>query len=384
MAVSSNYITDRRPDFYGGQQAEYLEFADQTINDGVVQLRTGMGGKKDPSELFFELLGTYQRKRHEIALKHQTKNGEKFGEPRTGKDVPGVGFALTGLYGQYEEYNTLFKEQLFPLIFKMSHNLREFYEKKTFVEETCLGRKIKFALEVKDTAETKELTSPPTEAQVQAALGTDKSYEEIQNDYGLMLRLKKERPEWYQKLNMRRILDQLNIDFPSPFQSGICEGNMGNLKNLYVIGTLRIQIEDKMYAISRYVTWLYTDYSIDPVVRMMEHSKVYIVHQDTFLIDETLQEISRVFAKAVLWNKEKDSLKGLKETVALIRFLFAHCMPSSRGDGAIGDWLELTIYRYHGFSDTRYNPNKLPCFEALSTLFLSTYVRNYADIITVA
>lgn len=384
---STNYIIERSPDFYGGKQEDYLKFADQSINEGIVHLTSGIGAKKNPSELFFELLHTYQENRHEIALRHQTPRAEYFGTPRISKQTPEAGLALTGLYEKYETHNTLFKEQLAPLLSKMKHDLRGFSQKNTSVTEKCLGRVCKFAIEVKDAAETKELTSPPSEAEVQAALGTEKSYEEIQNNYDLMLRIKTEHFDWYQKLTMHRVLYEIYKAFPSPkilsFEEGRCIGNTGNFKNLYVIGTLRIQIGSKLYAISRYVTWLYTNYRTDPVDRMLEHSKVFIVHQDTFLIDETLQEISRIFADAVRWDHQKDSLQALKNNVALIRFLFAHCMPSARGDGAIGDWLELTLYRYHGFSNTRYNPNRLPCFEALSTLSLSQYLRNYEKTITV-
>jgi hypothetical protein len=33
------------------------------------------------------------------------------------------------------------------------------------------------------------------------------------------------------------------------------------------------------------------------------------------------------------------------------------------GDGAIGDWLELILYRYHGFEKTQHNSSLLPCIE---------------------
>lgn len=278
--------------------------------------------------------------------------------------------------------------QLTPLLSRLSHNLSGFSEKTAAVQEKCLGRVCKFVVEIKNAAEIRELASLPYETEVQAALGTDKSYKEIQDDFNLMRQLKTEHPAWYNQLNMRRILGAMNEAFPSPrilsLERGECEGNPGNLKCIYAIGTLRLQIGSKrLFALSRYVTWLYTTYNTDPVERMVKYSKVFIVHQDTFLIDETLQEISRVFSEAILWDKEKDSLQTLMDTVALMRFLFAHCMPSGRGDGAIGDWLELTIYRYHGFSKTRYAPDRLPCFEALSTLTLSSYLRNYRETITV-
>ena len=82
-----------------------------------------------------------------------------------------------------------------------------------------------------------------------------------------------------------------------------------------------------------------------------------------------------------LWNKETDSLKELKNRVALIRFTYAHCMPSARGDGAIGDWLELALYRFHGFRKTEYNSERLPCFEPLVSL--SHYLKRYDEIIRV-
>ena len=85
-----------------------------------------------------------------------------------------------------------------------------------------------------------------------------------------------------------------------------------------------------------------------------------------------------------IYEKIPETVEDLKDRVALFRFTFSHCMPSHRGDGAIGDWLELMIYRVHGFVNTRYNSEKLACFETLTSLSLSRYRREYDTIITVS
>ena len=58
-------------------------------------------------------------------------------------------------------------------------------------------------------------------------------------------------------------------------------------------------------------------------------------------------------------------------------------MPSARGDGAIGDWLELAIYRFHVFNKTHHHSDTLPCFDPLASLSLSHYCGRYDNTITV-
>lgn len=112
MSALSNYLYRKTPDFYGGKQEEYLNFSEQTINQGVSELASGVQANKNLSELFFGILETFQKKSSEIAIKHENKKAELFGKPRNKKNAGYPGAWNTGLYSHYEEYNEIVKKQI--------------------------------------------------------------------------------------------------------------------------------------------------------------------------------------------------------------------------------------------------------------------------------
>jgi hypothetical protein len=182
---------------------------------------------------------------------------------------------------------------------------------------------------------------------------------------------------------MSHYLKALAIECPSPKQiptaSGriILAGNPSNLKSMYVLATNRLEVDGKLYAMSQYLTWMYCDYSEDPVDRMVKHSKVMVIHQDTFLIETTVKNIAKIFKESVLWNRDKDSLADLKNKVALLRYEFAHSMPFVRGSAAIAEWLEAAIYHHHGFTEFRHSKTSLTDLEALTSLTLEDFMKRY-------
>ena len=60
----------------------------------------------------------------------------------------------------------------------------------------------------------------------------------------------------------------------------------------------------------------------EPVERMKGRSQIAILHQDVFLIEATLKNISQIFEKAVLWNSKTEDLSILKDEVGLISLYF--------------------------------------------------------------
>jgi hypothetical protein len=173
-------------------------------------------------------------------------------------------------------------------------------------------------------------------------------------------------------------------NYPSPrmvflesgFQSR--EGKDENLKSFNVVATSRIKVNGKSYAASQYITWLYRDFQTDPLTRMKECSKVVIMHQDKFLVEETLKEISKIFAKIVLWDK-KDP-QELKETMAIFRRYFAHAMPKERGSAAEAEWYERMLYLSHDYLVT-YNNKVMIDLEALTSTLDSNFVADYPAMI---
>jgi hypothetical protein len=129
---------------------------------------------------------------------------------------------------------------------------------------------------------------------------------------------------------------------------------------------MRLQVEGKMVPLSQYITWMCVDQEEDTIDRMTNESVSTIIHQDPFLIREMLQDVAKLFKEAVLWNRDKDDLKKLKDRVALIDYELSHAMPFYRGSAAIAEWIEMALYQYHGFT-LRYLPEKLVNLEALTS-----------------
>ena len=382
----SDYLYKRSPDKYGGQQEDYYRLSEIAIGTAVDLMREGAASSKDPSDIFFDVIKMMWESRHAIAVKHGTDKSHLFGVLR--KDTKATCLSpITGLGSPYDEYNRVCLAQLHPILMGLKHDLRTFTDFKTKPSETVLGRTCSFEVEVFDGDRLREkgIDRVVTKEELRAVLGVDKSLSEVLSDVELVARLKKESKELYDRLTLNQLIINIIHTYPPPKVTAVSVvGDTDYLKSLYVVGTLRLEIvPGKCYALSRYLTWMYQDYATDPVDRMKARSIVTVVHQDMFLNPETLKAVAQLFKEAFSFDPAKDTVKALKERVALIRFVYAHCMPCARGDGAVGDWLELALYRYHGFTKTRFNPDKLPAFEPLASLSFSRYLGAYDSIITV-
>ncbi len=367
MSSLSNYL-DNKGFPYPGSQQEYLQRAEAAIEAGIHQIQLEVSCGKDLTAIFFDVMRLFQGERRRIAEDFGDEDAHLFGRPRTDKDLS-LYFSSTPLAFHYEEYNTVFMNQLKEILSEMNRTPRGFHIKKSVKEETVLDRKVKFEVEILDIPDLWERTLDASEANLQRLLNTKKSYCDIAADYDLMKRLKKEAPKIYQGVS----LNVASSDFLMRFE--------GKLKSNIALCTLRAEVSGKLYGMSRYLSSFDPDGVNDPIKNILQ-SPTAIMHQDTFLIDDTLVEISKIFKEAVSWTSEQD-VKDLKDRVALFRFMYSHCTPCVRGDGAIGDWFELAIYRYHGFARTRFAQDKLPCFETLASISLSRYVSEYDKIITV-
>jgi hypothetical protein len=135
-------------------------------------------------------------------------------------------------------------------------------------------------------------------------------------------------------------------------------------------------VQGKLYAVTQYLTWLYRDFVTHPVDRMLECSTVMVLHQDNFLIDDTLKEIALIFAKAVLANQENQS--DLEQNTGLLRHYFANNMPCERGSASIGEMFEGSIYGARDL-EVHYNPKKQIDLEALTSPLLSLFMENYRN-----
>lgn len=387
----TSYITDRLPDFYGGRQAEYLELAEKAIESGVSLLATQGQDKADPVALYHKVMRVFQETRTEIALRHHTKDAHLFGMRRDDPKTRKASYLTpyTDLVGQYAEYNKKYLERLVPILHRIPHDLKTF--SKTSLEEQgiVLGKHYSFRIELLDSVELQKRNymGLPTDENLQKVLGIkDKTIEEIVHDYDLMQRLKVECKDLYDQMVIGSIIEIINRKFPSPWMRGkVDEKKISRFefKNIYVLTTLRLEIEKgKMACVGRHLTWMYQNWQEDPVERMRAHSVDYVIHQDPFLIQRTQDFCAKLFADILTWDRTKP-LDDLKDRVALLRFTYAYSMPCERGDGAVGDWLELALYRHHGFVKTRHDPAQLPCFEPLSTIDPADYLKKYRNTVIV-
>ena len=56
-------------------------------------------------------------------------------------------------------------------------------------------------------------------------------------------------------------------------------------------------------------------------------------------------------------------------------------MPFARGSAAIGEWLEASIYHYHGFDGFHHKTTTLGDLEAITALSLSDFLNRYDETI---
>lgn len=387
-SVSGNYLVDRRPDKFGGNQAGYIQRSEAAIQSGVAQIRGAVQGGNDLKALFFTILDQFASERHAIAVDHRTEKAEHFGRKRM--DMV-CSFHFTPINMLYEEFNPKMLS-LFQRVLKGKVPFSgEPPAKKFELEETCLGRRCYFEIELvteRDIVEREmdqavpmklllmnlgkmrpdfvepeidESHFPPTEQEKRLL----KTFNDTMKD------VKANCPGLYRHERIYELIQGLDNTYPTKERN--VDGTINprykpaNQRNLLVFGKLRIEIQGKKLALSEYMTWACLDGKTDPVGRM-KNAHVTILHQDRFLIEGMLQEIAAVFEKAVRCDSSIEKVSGLKDQVALIRYLFAHAMPFSRGSAAIGEWLEKTIYQYHGYECER-NPETMGDLEALTTLW---------------
>ena len=373
----SNYIVDRSPKKYGGVQNEYLQQVDLIVAGTSKKFHQAVSDKRNLQELFHEVLNFLGTERHRLAVEHGTKDADAFGFPRDQeKDFPSP-FCATPLSAPYEEYNT----KLMPFIYKhlnpLKRTLREFKQTELKVqEESYEGRKcsLEFSIltfeKVKDWSidlcyeEYKRFCKLCSINAVDESSYTHQDFFSLVNSKKAMLNLKQNSIEDYKKFKLSMLIGQIR---------NLYEGR----KSDWVLATIRFEVDNKMYALSQYLTWLYRDYSTDPFEHMKENSIISVVHQDPFLINPMLQDIAKIFQKVIEY-RDGDVAK-LKNTVALLQYEIAHAMPFKRGSAAISEWLEMAIYRYHGFKMT-YNSGVMVNLEAL-TLTPAQFVREYEKMI---
>lgn len=382
--MCSTYIVDRMPAKYGGYQKAYQDEFKALVSWGARQIKEAPKDEKALVDLFFRMFDHFSEQRKRIALAHGTTGAEHFGIRR---DLEGTKeFYLTVLDQGYSEYNKKILKVLAPHLRGMSLDRKETSHKIKKIEDLDSSLTIEI-LEQQELLDRKWLQTPiadecpsefiaiePLRDRVRA--GKTLNLDERQRHKIGLKHLKEKTPAIYQQIKMLALFSQFMTEFPSPKVTPQPNGTYkidgveGNLKSIWVLATARVSVKGKMYATTQYLTWLYRDFKTHPVDRMLKYSTCMLIHQDNFLIADTLQEIARIFARVVL----ADDKKEFKTQVDLLRFYFAHNMPSERGSAAEGEMIKGSLYGARDLSII-YEPKYQIDLEALTSPLLSRFMR---------
>jgi hypothetical protein len=138
--------------------------------------------------------------------------------------------------------------------------------------------------------------------------------------------------------------------------------------------------EKRMEPLSRYFVPLHIrpgESAKGTLSRMIANAAPYIVHQDLYSINETLQVCGALFKRVMRW-KNSEPQRLLKEQMAGMIWLLAHNHRDERGTASETEWLERAIYKAHGFAVRALTTRMIDCV-ALATPLLSAFVPLYID-----
>ncbi len=379
---SSTYVIDRAPQRFGGQQRDYEERSQRIVEQTAQEFRDAVRNGLDLTEVFHRVLGDLGRQRGQIARDHGYADKGRFGIARDSEEGFLGPVAMTILTRPYEAYNPKVVSVMQRYLRRMGHSLREFTEKeKSFPEASSLGRRMKTTVNIYSSEDQEKWLAVDTREKVSqlyelsgVPLPEDRSLRSEQlaqiltENRAAMIRLKERSPEKYKFLKLNQIISQMR------------RIETDRRKSDFALVSRYLEIDNKLYAITQFLTWMYRDFMQDPVEKMSHHSVAALIHQDPFIIKSTLDGAAKVFKEAIECNRE--DLKTLKEKVLLVNFLAAHAMRSSRGESAIIEWLERAIYAYHGLK-VEYNQSKMVNLEALTST-LDEFAREYDSCVAIS
>lgn len=423
---ASAYLVSRKPEMYGGYQDNYLQVTECVVSQSPKLIESAIRTGQALTETFRLVLETVGEMRQFVANNHDTEDKELFGIPRN--QGPSWGMLTTPLSGPYAEYNGRLLSVLQRHLRAIGVDPTQWPQPEPKIDlETALGRRAcyKFRmleesdilldlssakkpfehLEERAKAACRNPSLPlegkykamlvqlkllglTTPTQIQQFLhmtffnfkegpmrricpllgmpSTGKSMASLHGSKETMERLKKLSVADYKRMLLADSIGRAHLLFPEEKKSD------------WIVVTLLSEMGGRVYPLTQYLTWINRE-APDPITHMTDHSNITVVHQDPFLMDNTLQDVALLFEQAVKWKPE-EGLPSLKNRVCLLHYELQHATPFKRGSGAAGEWMEQIIYRYHGYRVT-YNDTQLPPFEAL-TSSLSDFAKNYDTMLT--
>lgn len=336
------YFVAQEPSRFGGQQEDYEKRANAAIAEVAEEICRCRNDNGDFRVLFFNLIEKLSAIRSQIAKDHGTEDAELFGSRRDITGLPG-GAAVLPLLDVYEKYNTKILEVFSKYLSKMTSEGKKEYTES----EEYNGRHSSLEIELISVEEREEKGYnidlidflPPYIKEAAYILPEQLTQKQIGEYHQKFRRFKTEFPEEYKIRRMACGLKSLDQLCPMSKLVRLISNSS------YVHVRLRTQVDGKLYGITDYFTWMYGSQSVDPGKQIKMGSSVMLHHQDDYLIQPTLEEIAKVFEIAVRWDRDKQDLKVLKDSMTLLCYLLTHNMRDVRGSSAENEWLTFGIYQ---------------------------------------
>lgn len=433
------FVFSQSPSKYGNKQEDYLERANLAIHETAKSIRNHKNNHGDFRQLFFELLAQLGHLRGKIAQDHGSENPGLFGCRRDAY-YPGMISTLV-LGGPFTKYGVHTLQLLGKYLQSMQNPDGTFERKELKIEDQCEGKTSTLAIEIlnDEDLKTQGYKEDPSTC-LPLTLKNHKRIWQLNLDHPEVKKYREGFREFKQansssycarkmahatqninrinycpapidvkydqstrNLILKQILSQASIE--SRFQAEqlfekIDEKQLlrdyfpknrkevlGNRKSHYVHVLLRTQVDGKLYSMLNYITWMYEKEEWithknprhNPVKRMIERSKVMLIHQDEYLIEPTLQETAKVFEKAVMWDRNSQDLQTLKNTMAHFCYLFSLAHPFVRGSAAVREWLEEAIYQSLDVKHTYDKNNVMLDLEAFANGLFSQFQEAYNE-----
>lgn len=341
----SSYVVSRSPLKYGGKQEDYLRQTQEIVHQTAQAIGQAVTDKRDLTKFFHIVLADLGKKRHALAVEHGTEKSNAFGSRRdrcfykSPIDYTTIGKS----YGNYsQKVLDVFKKYL-----PTSGNKTEIFEEGALYEFSSFpdspeqfpspftvenGRRI---------YEICSLTFPEKKRWLS---------DFVDNNHHMNL-LRSKSPHDYAQILVTYNLFRMKVGFKST----------GSHWKRF---STKQEIQGQLRPLSECIV-----YSVSGQAKPM----VQIIHTSAHHIEPILETVSHLFKQAIEWNGE--SREELFLTMASIQYKLAHAMPFKRGSAAILEWIEMSIYCYHGFH-LKYNKDYLVNLEALISPF-NEFVKNY-------
>ncbi len=344
--------------FLYGDQGIFQRGSKEAIEAGIRHVETELKSGQDPNAIFLALYQILTEYRHEIAQQQDSKNKKLFGLSRCKEGNESYASAYTPLEDSYQSYGNLAITQITEAMMRMGMIVfeggrEELKKRKEESFDEAWGRTWRIEIELLDIREKTNFILDPADPLKGFPPYIRRHFDgEVLHlcDRDDWIQFSEEEPDLFKRTNMTLMVTALCEKYPSDSRKILpyLRDREQNTKSDYVRATIFMDIDRKAVPLAQMITWMNRD-DKEPTKKMKKDSVVYLVHQDFALHRITAVALSQIFAWIITWKKRGGgSIKQLQEQMALFRFIFALCMPSFRGDGAVGDWMEEIAFAVNG------------------------------------